>query len=136
MPTAEPIYALEPDLGPVEFLAVLHASGLAARRPVDDPARIAAMLASAQLIATARVDGAIVGVARAITDYARDCYLCDLAVDRAHIGHGIGRALIAYVHAAAGPQTTLTLIAAPAAVSFYERIGLERPNAFTIPRQR
>ena len=136
MPTAEPVYALEPALAAPEFLAVLHASGLAARRPVDDPVRIAAMLANAGLIATARIDGTLVGVARALTDHVRDCYLSDLAVSRAHMGRGIGRALIAFVHAAAGPQTTLTLIAAPQAVVFYERLGLARPDAFTIPRAR
>lgn len=74
------------------------------------------------------------GVARAITDFVRDCYLSDLAVDRTHAGRGIGRALLAYIHAAAGAGTTLILTAAPGTVGFYERIGLERPEAFVILR--
>jgi len=133
----EPIYALEPGLAAAAFVAVLRASGLAERRPVDDPERIAAMLANADLIATARaVDGTLLGVARALTDYAHACYLADLAVDRAHAGRGIGRALIAFVHAAAGAGTLLNLIAAPGAATFYDRIGLARhPAAFTVPRR-
>ena len=131
---AEAVYALEPDLAAAEFIAVLRASGLAERRPVDDLPRIIRMLANADLIATARAGDELVGVARAITDFARDCYLSDLAVDRAHAGRGIGRALITYVHAAAGAGTTLVLTAAPGAIGFYERIGLARPDAFIIPR--
>ncbi len=134
MPISDVSYAIEPTLAVDAFVTVLRASGLAERRPVDDTPRIAAMLANADLIATARVGGELVGVARAITDFVRDCYLSDLAVDRPHAGRGIGRALLAYIHAAAGAGTTLILTAAPGAVGFYERIGLERPEAFVIPR--
>ena len=132
----EPIYALEPGLAAAAFVAVLRASGLAERRPVDDPERIAAMLANADLIATARAaDGTLLGVARALTDYAHACYLADLAVDRAHAGRGIGRALIAFVHAAAGAGTLLNLIAAAGTPTLYDRIGLARRRAaFTVPR--
>lgn len=134
---AEPEYALEPDLDPVQFIAVLNASGLGARRPVDDPPRIARMIAGANLIVSARIDGTLVGVARSITDFARDLYLCDLAVDRAYQGRGIGRALIARTRAEAGEQCLCLLTAAPEAVSYYEAIGMPRTaNAFQYPRVR
>ncbi len=137
MPSSDPVaYALEPDLAVEEFWLVMRASGLAERRPAADAVRDAAMLRKTSLIATARVDGKLVGIARALTDFAWHCYLADLAVDPVHGGAGIGRALIAFMHAAAGPDTTLNLIAAPAAVGFYERIGLVRPSAaFVIPRR-
>ncbi len=132
---AELVYTLEADLPVAEFHAVMRASGLSERRPAEDPARDDAMLRHTSLIATARVDRALVGVARALTDFGWHCYLADLAVDRAHAGRGIGRALVVFVHAEAGSGTTLNLLAAPAAVGFYEAIGFERhPAAFIVPR--
>ncbi len=41
------------------------------------------------------------------------CYLSDLAVDVAYQKQGIGKELIRRTHEAAGPQTTLILLAAP-----------------------
>jgi len=134
---AEPAYAIEPDLSPAEFIAVLNASGLGARRPVGDSTRIARMIAGASLIVTARLNGTLVGVARSITDFARDLYLCDLAVDREWQGRGIGRALIARTRAEAGEECMCLLTAAPEAVSYYEAIGMPRiADAFRYPRAR
>ena len=66
-------YALEPDLSAEEFRTVLIASTLAQRRPVDDPARLDTMLRNADLIVTARDDGRLVGISRAITDFSYCC---------------------------------------------------------------
>ena len=123
--TVTVLFSVEPDLKAEEFGAVLVASGLGARRPLDDLPRLARMLAHADLVVTARVDGRLVGVARAITDFAYCCYLSDLAVDRELQRQGVGRRLIAETRIAAGPETTLVLVAAPGADSAYRRIGLE-----------
>src|SRR6202030_1427194 len=88
-------YALEPHMSTVDFIDVLRRSTLAERRPVDDPDRIARMLAATDLLVAARQGGVLVGVARSITDWNYTCYLSDLAVDQAYQGQGIGRALIA-----------------------------------------
>lgn len=120
-------YDIEPELTPAEFIDVLRRSTLAKRRPVDDVARIAKMLAGADLVVTARdTDGKLVGVSRAITDFAYCTYLSDLAVDEAHHGRGIGRELIRVTHEKAGLATRLILLAAPAAASYYPHIGLEK----------
>lgn len=124
-------YAVEPDLSAAAFLDVLHRSGLAERRPVDDRPRIEAMLRRADLIVTARADGRLVGVARSVTDFAYCCYLSDLAVDRALQGRGIGTALVRRTRAEAGggapdPGIRCILLSAPAAVDFYIKVGLER----------
>ena len=75
--------------------------------------------------------GEVVGVARAVSDFAYCCYLSDLAVAADHQGRGIGRRLIEETRAAAGPQSMCLLVAAPKAVSFYESIGMPRvENAF------
>lgn len=130
-------YAIEPKLTPTEFVDVLRRSKLAERRPVEDSARIAKMLSGADLIATARDEnGALVGVARALTDFAYCTYLSDLAVDVAHQRHGIGRELIRVIHEKAGLDTRLIMLAAPAAASYYSHIGLEKhESCWMVPPQ-
>ena len=120
-------YGLEPALPPAEFVDVLIRSTLAERRPVDRPDVIAAMLTNADIVLTARVEGQLVGIARAVTDFSYCTYLSDLAVDVEHQGRGIGRELIRRTHEAAGLQTSLILLAAPKARTYYPHIGM-RPH--------
>ena len=117
-------YQIESGLSVDDSITVLQASTLAERRPVDDRERLAKMLANASLILTARCEGRIVGVARALTDGAYSTYLADLAVDAAWQGRGIGRELIRRTHKAAGEGTSLILLAAPKARSYYPHIGM------------
>ena len=129
-------YRLEPDLTPEEFVDVLRRSTLAERRPVDDAETIRAMLAGADVIVTARGDGKLVGISRAITDFGFCTYLSDLAVDVAFQRRGIGRELIRRTHAAAGLNTTLVLLSAPKAASYYAHVGMQQHNScWIIPRQ-
>ena len=134
---SEIIYQLEPSLGAAEFIAVLRRSTLAERRPVDDLPRIEQMLRQADIVLTARTtDGLLVGISRAITDFCYCCYLSDLAVDQAYQGRGIGKELIHRTQEAAGPQAKLTLLAAPAARSYYPHIGLtHHDSCWTLERQ-
>lgn len=118
------LYQQEPDLSPDEFISVLNRSTLGERRPVDDLTRIRKMLRQADLILTARIDGKLVGVSRALTDFSFCTYLSDLAVDEAFQKRGIGRQLIERTHCAAGRETRLILISAPKARTYYPYIGL------------
>ena len=120
-------YRLESDLSPAEFIDVLVRSTLAERRPVDQPDLIAAMLTNADIVLTARVEGRLIGIARAVSDFSYCTYLSDLAVDVAHQGRGIGRELIRRTHEAAGLRTSLILLAAPRARTYYPHIGM-RPH--------
>jgi len=130
-------YALEPGLAPFDFIDLLQRSTLAARRPVDDLATIERMLANADIILTARLDGLLVGVSRALTDFAWCTYLSDLAVDQLHQRRGVGRELIRRTHEAAGLHTTLILLAAPDAREYYPHIGMTHHDAcWTITRAR
>lgn len=130
-------YSLEPELSAEEFRAVLVASTLGERRPVDDLPRLDRMLRHADVIATARDAGRLVGVSRAITDFSYCCYLSDLAVDVAYQRRGIGKRLIAQTHQAAGEPTTLILVAAPAAEAYYPKIGMQqRPSCWVLPRSK
>lgn len=119
-------YQLEPDLTSEEFVDILRRSTLAARRPVEDSNRVAQMLKGASIIVTARVGELVVGVSRAITDFAYCTYLSDLAVDLAFQRQGIGKRLIDETHRAAGLATTLILLSAPQAVEYYPHIGMTR----------
>jgi ribosomal protein S18 acetylase RimI-like enzyme len=128
-------YQLEPELSPDEFIQVLNRSTLGQRRPVDDRVRIAGMVSGADIIVTARCQGQLVGVSRALTDYQFCTYLSDLAVDEAFQRRGIGKRLIDETHHAAGRKTMLILISAPQAVTYYPHIGLEaHPSCWVIPR--
>ena len=121
-------------LAPAEFIAVVRASGLG--RPVNDPARMARMLAGANLVVTARdAAGRLAGVARSLSDFSYACYLSDLCVDPAFEGRGIGRALIAETKRIIGAECMLLLLSAPKPMSWYPKLGMERvPNGFIIRR--
>ena len=119
-----PLFQDEPNLAADEFVDVLRRSTLAERRPVNDSETIGRMIANADVIITARLDGRLIGVARAITDFSYCTYLSDLAVDAQFQKMGIGRQLIDRVHQAAGLETTLILLAAPEAASYYPHIGM------------
>jgi ribosomal protein S18 acetylase RimI-like enzyme len=129
-------YQLEPELPAEEFIDLLVRSTLAERRPVGDLETIDGMLQNADVIVTARAEGLLVGVSRAITDFHYCTYVSDLAVDAAYQRRGIGRELIRRTHVAAGLKTTLILLAAPAARGYYPYIGMQpHDSCWMIPRQ-
>ncbi len=128
-------YAIEATLDADEFLDVLHRSGLAERRPVQDRALIEKMAKGANLVATARHEGLLVGVARSVTDHAYCVYLSDLATDRAWQGHGVGQRLIDLTCEAAGPDANLILVSAPDSMGFYDHIGLENISTGWVRRR-
>jgi len=108
------------------FKDILERSGLAARRPVGDLERLGRMLKAYNLIVTAWDRELLVGIATCWTDYAHSAYLADLAVAADRQRSGIGRALVELTRATVGPQVTLMLLSAPAAASYYPKIGMER----------
>lgn len=107
------------------FKDILERSGLAARRPVGDLARLERMLQAYNLIITAWQGELLVGIATCWTDHAYSGYLADLAVAADMQRCGIGRRLVDLARAMVGPQVTLILLSAPAAVDYYPKIGME-----------
>jgi predicted N-acetyltransferase YhbS len=90
------------------------------------------MLANAGLVITAWEGDLLVGIARTLTDFAYATYLSDLAVRLSHQRRGIGIALVEATRARTG-NTRIVLLAAPAAVDYYPRIGFEQhPSAWTL----
>lgn len=115
-----------------QFIALLQKTSLGARRPLAEAERIDAMLQNADLLISAWDDDRLVGIARAVTDYAYCCYLSDLAVDEAWQRRGIGQELLATLKQALHPQCKIILLAAPQATDYYPHIGFtQHPSAWT-----
>ncbi len=129
-------YQIEPNLRASEFIDVLQRSTLAERRPVDELTTIQGMLDNASVIVAARFESKLVGVSRAISDFAYCTYLSDLAVDEQYQRMGIGKELVQRTHEAAGLSTTLVLLAAPKAEEYYPRIGMDKHPSCWITRRQ
>lgn len=119
-----------------QFVDVLKRSTLSERRPVDDEDRINRMLKHGNILVTAWDGKKLIGVSRALSDFAFCCYLSDLAVDASYQQQGIGKELIRRTHDIAGDESTLILLAAPKAINYYEKVGMEKAeNCFVIKRK-
>ena len=75
-----------------EVSDLFYRSGI--RRPIGELERIQRMVDHADEIVSARDNGKLVGIIRAITDYSYSCYISDLAMDKSCQGNGIGKELI------------------------------------------
>ncbi|WP_066369637.1 GNAT family N-acetyltransferase [Neobacillus fumarioli] len=128
-------YEFEQNLAATELADVFKKSGI--RRPVEDLERIQRMIDHADIIVTARDNGKLVGIGRAITDYSYCCYLSDLAVDKEYQRSGIGKEIIRLIQEKLGDEAALILIAAPSAVEYYPKIGFDKlDRGFIIGRKR
>ena len=115
------------------IIDLYESSGI--NRPVQDAERIASMYANSNLIVTAWDNGKLVGIARSLTDFCYCCYLSDLAVRLEYQKEGVGKKLIALTKERIGEKTALMLLAAPAAMEYYPKVGFEKiENGFIIKR--
>ena len=119
---------------PVDVVKALYeASTLGERRPINDPGTLEAMMQNANLVVTAWDGDDLVGISRTLTDFVYVGYLSDLAVHARCQRQGIGVGLIEHTRAAMGPKSKLILLAAPAAVDYYPRIGFtHHPQAWIL----
>lgn len=119
---------------PVDVVKALYqASTLGERRPINDPGTLEAMMRHANLVVTAWDGEELVGISRTLTDFVYVGYLSDLAVHARCQRQGIGIGLIEHTRKAMGPKSKLILLAAPAAVDYYPRIGFtHHPQAWIL----
>lgn len=126
------VYRSGNDIDVSAMIELYRDSTLGERRPIDDVDTMTAMLQNANLVVTAWDADTLVGIARSVSDFAYVTYLSDLAVRRACQRQGIGRELVRQTQARA-PNATIVLLAAPAAVDYYPRIGFTRhPQAWVL----
>lgn len=127
-------YRMGNDLDLDAVIALYEDSTLGERRPMEDRARMSAMIANANLVITAWAGDLLVGIARSLSDFSYATYLSDLAVRLAYQRTGIGKELIRRTQAAGGARTKVILIAAPAAEEYYPRIGfVPQARAWALP---
>lgn len=116
-----------------EVIDLYDSSGL--QRPTNDAERIANMYQHSNLIITAWDGPLLVGVSRALTDFHYCCYLSDLAIRKEYQKEGIGKRLVQLTKDAIGDRCMLLLLAAPTAMEYYPKIGMDTVNnGFIIKR--
>lgn len=118
-----------------QIIELYNSSGIS--RPTTDKERMEKMFANSNLILTAWDAEKLVGIARSVTDFCYCCYLSDLAVSKEYQNLGIGKKLIEVTKDLIGEQTTLLLLAAPTAMGYYPKIGMQTiANGFIIRRTK
>ena len=123
------VYKINTPITKEDFLAVLQASTLSNRRPVEDVECLEGMVNNANLTITAWHGSRLVGIARAVTDFYYCCYLSDLAVDRHYQNRGLGRQLLKLTKQQLQPKCNLILLSAPAATDYYPHIGFQKHSS-------
>lgn len=115
-------FQLEAEISLIEFQSILVDSGLAARRPMEDPLLLQRMVSGSNLLVSARVEGRLVGLLRGLSDFCYRTFIADLAVSKSHHYQGIGRQLVKIAREEA-PEARLFLFSAEDSVPFYEKLG-------------
>ena len=106
-----------------QFIQVLIDSTLAERRPIEDIARMTKLLQNATILITCWDGDKLVGISRAISDFAYCTYVSDLAVAVEYQHQGIGKRLLEETRFKAGGKGSFFLFAAPKAHNYYPHIG-------------
>ncbi|UAY54684.1 GNAT family N-acetyltransferase [Arachidicoccus terrestris] len=128
------IYAINKIIPIDTIIEVFDSSGI--NRPTGDMKRIESMFKAADLTVSAWDGDQLVGIARSLTDFCYCCYLSDLAVRKEYQHEGIGKELVRRTRLEIGPQSMLLLLAAPSAVAYYPKLGMEKMDrAFIFNRE-
>lgn len=127
-------YRIGNDFSVDQMIELYRASTLGERRPIDDRPAMTDMLRHANLIVTAWDGETMVGISRTLTDFSFVGYLSDLAVHLEYQRMGIGIELIRRTREQMAPRAHLILLAAPAAVEYYPKIGFSKHHSAWVLR--
>lgn len=131
----EIVFKINEPLKTADIIVVFDSSGIS--RPTSDSERITTMFKHGNLIISAWHESELIGISRALTDFAYCCYLSDLAVKKAYQNQGIGRKLIEMTKEALGDGVMLLLLSAPNAMDYYPKLGFQDVNnGFIIKRKK
>ena len=126
-------YRINHPLSVDQAIDIFRSSGI--NRPIDDKDRIAKMFSRYDILITAWIDNEPIALSRSLSDMCYCCYLSDLAVKKEYQKMGIGKKLIEMTHEAATEKATLILLAAPSAVDYYPKVGMDKmPACYIIKR--
>jgi predicted N-acetyltransferase YhbS len=117
-------YQLEIDLSVQDYIEILTRSGLGSRRPINDRTLLNQMIKNSTLILTARKNGELVGLLRALSDGCYRTFIADLAVKENWQKKGIGKSLIQNVKKFS-PEARLFLFSTEEAEEFYKKLGFQ-----------
>ncbi len=127
-------YKINEEIKVEDIISVLADSGI--NRPIADTKRIEKMYKNSNLVISAWHNGKLIGIARSLTDWSFDTYLADLAVCKDFQHMGIGKKMIELTRREISDQSMLLLLAAPSAVEYYPKIGMEKiENSFIFRRK-
>ncbi len=115
---------VEKELSLEDYVFILKDSGLGKRRPMQDPDHLRRMIEGSNLMVTARENGKLVGLLRALTDHCYRCFIADLAVTKSHQRQGIGKKILQFTRDL-DPEARLFLFAAEDAEPFYQKLGFK-----------
>lgn len=126
-------YRINHPLSVDQAIDIFRSSGI--NRPIDDKDRIAKMFSRYDILITAWIDNEPIALSRSLSDMCYCCYLSDLAVKKEYQKMGIGKKLIEMTHEVATEKATLILLAAPSAVDYYPKVGMDKmPACYIIKR--
>lgn len=130
---SEIIYKIGNDLEVSQVIELYEKSTLGERRPTESPEIFKDMVRNADLTVTAWDGEKLVGISRTLTDFSYVAYLADLAVHKNYQKRGIGKELIRQTKENLKETCFITLLAAPLADKYYEKLGFERnPRAWVL----
>ncbi|MGA2434732.1 MAG: GNAT family N-acetyltransferase [Bryobacteraceae bacterium] len=116
-------YRLGSKLDAHKVISLYEASALAEHRPIRNPERMASMLERANLVVTAWDGEMLIGILRALSDFAFVTYVSDVAVHTEYQRRGIGKELIRIAQREGGPNAHIVLLATPKNAEYYQHIG-------------
>ncbi|WP_026954624.1 GNAT family N-acetyltransferase [Algoriphagus vanfongensis] len=120
-------YQIEKEISLEEYISILESSTLSKRRPMENHSQLRRMISGSNLIITARSEGKLVGLLRALSDFSFRCFIADLAVDASYQKQGIGKTLLQEARNSA-EDARLFLFAAETAIPFYHKLGFYPHN--------
>ncbi len=102
----------------------------------DFPDILTRAIGNSGYVVSAREDERLIGLARAITDWATTMYVVDVLVRPEYQRHGIGQELMRRLLAPFRGYHTRVLIAEPGLEEFYRKVGFEpEPAAMSIMQE-
>ncbi len=113
-------------IGTEDVIRLLHTTYWAEKRPAELIER--SMRNSACYGVVSGEDGRLMGFARVISDWATTYYLCDVVIDPAVRGCGLGKALVGYIESRPAYSGLRGFLITRDAHGLYRKFGYEVVN--------